>query len=102
MHYFEFFISVLIKNLKMDSSFLEFLFEIFEKIKFDLPVFSKPVKPVPTDFTGFHQNFNPCSRDLRCHKSKKHHQPTALAFMDKGRQPDLERKEREGGSKGKR
>jgi hypothetical protein len=41
MRYFEFLNSVLTKNLEMDSSFLEFLFQNFENFKFDQPVFDQ-------------------------------------------------------------
>jgi uncharacterized membrane protein len=44
----QFFNSDLIKNLKMDSIFLEFLFQIFSNFKIDRPIFSKPMKSVPT------------------------------------------------------
>jgi hypothetical protein len=58
--------SVLTKNLEMNSSFFRiiYLFLIFEKFKFDRPVFQKPA---PTDFSNFNKNqsvferfFKPC------------------------------------------
>jgi hypothetical protein len=39
IRYFKFLIFVLTKNLEMDSSFLEILFQIYKNIKFDRLVF---------------------------------------------------------------
>jgi hypothetical protein len=36
--------------------FLFIFFQIFKKIKSNRPVFGKPIKPVRSDFTVFHEN----------------------------------------------
>jgi hypothetical protein len=70
--YFEFFNSLLIKNLKIHSSFFRnFYFKIsqnFNKFKFSRPIFGEPAKPVPTDFVGFHEN-QPIFDDIVIHGS---------------------------------
>jgi hypothetical protein len=56
--YFKFLNSVLIKNLEIHSSFLDFLFQnfVFFNFKFDRSISSELIKLVPTGFAGSQKN----------------------------------------------